>query len=138
MCLKGMTNLKISKSQFYRNEMDISYNPSLFLRLGVMLNMRHFLPPNFRNIIGPLLSSKTNQIIITRGRRNFPFDDLADKYDPSIDEKRDFWGKDFGVIITHDVDSVYGLKVGLPAFIQIEKKFDLVSTFNLFQKQKTT
>jgi hypothetical protein len=64
-------------------------------------------------------------------RREFPIDDLADRLDPTTDEKREFWQKDFGVIMSHDVDTRIGYEYGMSEFVEMERAKDMVSTFNI-------
>jgi len=122
--------LTVSKSDYYRNEMDIDYNPGIALRLGVSLGLAQFIPYQIRNRFVSMLSLFGPKEIENR-RRKFPTDDLADELDTSTVEKRDFWQKDFGVIMSHDVDTKIGYDYGMRKFVEIEKELDVVSTFNV-------
>jgi peptidoglycan/xylan/chitin deacetylase (PgdA/CDA1 family) len=123
--------LKISKSDYYRNEFDIEYRPPAALQLGVGLGLVEHIPYQIRDSFVSLLSLLRPKPSNTSKRRTFPIDDLADKLDSSTQEKREFWQKDFGVIMTHDVDTREGYDFGLSKFVEIEREEDMVSTFNL-------
>jgi hypothetical protein len=105
--------VKISKSDYYRNEMDIQYQPPAAMQLGVGLNLVEYIPYQIRDSFVSLLSLLRPKSSQGPKRRDFPIDDLADRLDPTTDEKREFWQKDFGVIMTHDVDTREGYEYGL-------------------------
>ena len=123
--------MKISKSDYYKNEMDIQYTPPVAMNLGVGLGLVDYIPFQIRNSFVSLLSLFRSKPSDSSKRRTFPIDDLADRLDPTIEEKREFWQKDFGVIVTHDVDTREGYEYGLPKFIEMEKEEDIVSTINI-------
>jgi peptidoglycan/xylan/chitin deacetylase (PgdA/CDA1 family) len=123
--------VKISKSDYYRNEMDIQYQPPAAMQLGVGLGFVEYIPYQIRDSFVSLLSLVRPKSSAGPKRRNFPIDDLADKLDPTTEEKREFWQKDFGVIMTHDVDTREGYEYGLSKFVEMEKQEDIVSTFNI-------
>ena len=123
--------MKISKSDYYRNEFDIEYHPPAALQLGVGLNLVEYIPYQIRDSFVSLLSLLRPKTTNTSKRRAFPIDDLADRLDPSTEEKREFWQKDFGVVMTHDVDTREGYEFGLSKFVEIERTEDIVSTFNI-------
>jgi peptidoglycan/xylan/chitin deacetylase (PgdA/CDA1 family) len=126
--------LKVSKSDYYRNEFDVEYRPPVALQLGVGLSLVEYIPYQIRDSFVSLLSLLRPKSSNTPKRRTFPIDDLADKLDPSTQEKREFWQKDFGVIMTHDVDTREGYDFGLSKFVEIERAEDMVSTFNIVPK----
>ena len=101
------------------------------MQYGVNLKMIEYIPHQIRNSFVSALSLFRKPPTSEQKRREFPIDDLADKMDPSTDEKREFWKKDFGVIMTHDVDTRVGYEYGLSKFVEMERKEDLVSTFNI-------
>jgi peptidoglycan/xylan/chitin deacetylase (PgdA/CDA1 family) len=121
----------VSKSDFYRNEMDIKYKPPAAMQFGVNLKMIEYIPHQIRNSFVSTLSLFRKKPAVDQKRREFPIDDLADKLDPSTDEKREFWKKDFGVIMTHDVDTRIGYEYGMSKFVEMERAEDMVSTFNI-------
>jgi peptidoglycan/xylan/chitin deacetylase (PgdA/CDA1 family) len=123
--------VKVSKSDFYRNEMDIKYEPPTAMQFGVNLKMIEYIPYQIRNSFVSLLSLFRQKPSSGDKRREFPIDDLADRLDSTTDEKKDFWQKDFGVIMTHDVDTRVGYEYGLPKFVDMERAEDMVSTFNI-------
>jgi peptidoglycan/xylan/chitin deacetylase (PgdA/CDA1 family) len=123
--------LKISKSDFYRNELDIEYSPPAALQLGVGLRLVEYIPYQIRDSFVSLLSLARPKSSNAPKKRAFPIDDLADRIDPSTEQKKDFWQKDFGVIMTHDVDTREGYEYGLSKFVEMERAEDMVSTFNL-------
>jgi len=123
--------MKVSKSDYYRNEMDIQYTPPKTMQLGVRLGLVDYLPFPIRDSFVSLLSLFRPKASDSSKRRNFPIDDLADRLDPAIEEKREFWQKDFGVIMTHDVDTREGYEYGLSKFVEMEKQEDIVSTINM-------
>ncbi len=110
--------------------MDIDYKPGMALRLGVNLSLAQFIPYQIRDRFVSMLSLFGPKGQENR-RRTFPTDVLADQLDPTTEEKREFWEKDFGVIMTHDVDTKSGYEFGMRKFVEIEKKHDVVSTFNI-------
>jgi peptidoglycan/xylan/chitin deacetylase (PgdA/CDA1 family) len=122
--------LKITKSDYYRNEMDISYDPGVALRLSANVGLARYVPYQLRD---PLVSLvfRAGPPTGKKRRRTFPVDDLADQLDPSTTQKQAFWQKDFGVVMTHDVDTKRGYEYGLQRFVEIEKELDITSTFNL-------
>ncbi|MGY5859846.1 MAG: hypothetical protein RTU63_10790 [Candidatus Thorarchaeota archaeon] len=123
--------MKISKSDYYRNEMDIQYTPPKTMQLGVGLGLVDYIPFQIRDSLVSLLSLFRPKPSDGSKRRNFPIDDLADRLDSTIEEKREFWQKDFGVVMSHDVDTREGYEFGLSKFVEIEKQEDIVSTFNI-------
>ena len=123
--------MKISKSDYYRNEMDIQYTPPTTMQLGVGLGLVDYIPFQIRDSFVSLLSLFRPKQSDSSRRRNFPIDDLADRLDPTIEEKREFWQKEFGVIMTHDVDTREGYEYGLSKFVEMEKQEDIVSTINI-------
>ncbi|MBN2228032.1 MAG: DUF2334 domain-containing protein [Candidatus Thorarchaeota archaeon] len=123
--------MKVSKSDYYRNEMDIQYQPPGALQLGVGLGLVEYIPYQIRNSFVSLLSLLRPKATTDLKRRKFPIDDLADELDPTTAEKREFWEKEFGVIITHDVDTKEGYRFGLSKFVEMEQEMDMVSTFNI-------
>jgi peptidoglycan/xylan/chitin deacetylase (PgdA/CDA1 family) len=123
--------LRISKSDYYRNELDIEYQPPAALQLGVGLRLVEYIPYQIRDSFVSLLSLARPKSPKTEKRRTFPVDDLADRIDPTTEEKKEFWKKDFGVIMTHDVDTREGYEYGLSKFVEIERSEDMVSTFNI-------
>lgn len=123
--------MEITESDFYRNEMDIEYRPPAALKLGAGLGFVEYIPYQIRNSFVSLLSLARPRSSNKPKRRNFPIDDIADKLDPSTDEKRDFWQKNFGVIMTHDIDTRGGYEYGFSKFIEMEQAEDMVSTFNI-------
>jgi peptidoglycan/xylan/chitin deacetylase (PgdA/CDA1 family) len=123
--------LKVSKSDYYRNEFDIEYRPPAALQLGVGLGLVEYIPYQIRDSFVSLLSLLRPKSSNAQKRRTFPIDDLADKLDHSTQEKREFWQKEFGVVMTHDVDTREGYDFGLSKFVEIERTEDMVSTFNI-------
>ncbi|MFW9960130.1 MAG: hypothetical protein ACFFDV_03880 [Candidatus Thorarchaeota archaeon] len=123
--------MKISKSDYYRNEFDIEYRPPAALQLGVGLGLVEYIPYQIRDSFVSLLSLLRPKSSTVPKRRTFPIDDLSDRLDPSTEEKREFWQKDFGVIMTHDVDTKEGYEFGLSQFVEMERAEDMVSTYNL-------
>lgn len=123
--------MKISKSDYYRNEFDIEYRPSAALQLGVGLGLVEYIPYQIRDSFVSLLSLLRPKSSTAPKRRTFPIDDLSDRLDHSTEEKREFWQKDFGVIMTHDVDTREGYEFGLSQFVEMERAEDMVSTYNL-------
>ncbi|TET10823.1 MAG: hypothetical protein E3J86_04425 [Candidatus Thorarchaeota archaeon] len=123
--------MKVSKSDFYRNEMDIKYEPPAAMQFGINLKLIEYIPYQIRNSFVSMLSLFRQKSSSESERRKFPIDDLADRLDPSTDEKREFWQKDFGVIMTHDVDTRIGYEYGMSKFVDMERAEDLVSTFNI-------
>jgi peptidoglycan/xylan/chitin deacetylase (PgdA/CDA1 family) len=121
----------VSKSDFYRNEMDIEYEPPAAMQYGINLKMIEYIPHQIRNSFVSMLSLFRKTPTVDQKRREFPIDDLADRIDPSTDEKKEFWKKDFGVIMTHDVDTRIGYEYGMSKFVEMERKEDMVSTFNI-------
>jgi hypothetical protein len=113
--------------------MDIPYDPSIGFQIGINLNLIQYIPYQVRDKFVSLLSIMGNR---SSGelRRSFPIDDLADRLDPTTEEKREFWDKDFGVLMTHDVDTRLGYNYGLAKFVEIEKQMNFVSTFNIVPK----
>jgi len=111
--------------------MDIQYTPPKTMQLGVGLGLVDYLPFQIRDSFVSLLSLFRPKPSDSSRRRNFPIDDLADRLDPAIEEKREFWQKDFGVIMTHDVDTREGYEYGLSKFVEMEKQEDIVSTINM-------
>jgi len=111
--------------------MDIQYTPPVAMSLGVGLGLVDYIPFQIRNSFVSLLSLFRSKPSDSSKRRTFPIDDLADRLDPTIEEKREFWQKNFGVIVTHDVDTREGYEYGLPKFIEMEKEEDIVSTINI-------
>ena len=128
--MKRLPSLKISKSDYYRNELDIEYNPGLALRLGANMNLAQYIPYQIRDRFVSMLSLFGPRGAASR-RREFPMDNLADELDPATSEKRDFWQKEFGVIMTHDVDTKRGYEYGMRKFVEIEREMDIISTFNI-------
>jgi peptidoglycan/xylan/chitin deacetylase (PgdA/CDA1 family) len=122
--------VRISKSDYYRNEMDIQYQPPSTIQLGVGLGLVEYIPYQIRDSFVSLLSLLRSKPSGPK-RRDFPIDDLADRLDPTTEEKREFWQKDFGVIMTHDVDTRKGYEYGLSKFVEMEQQEDMVSTFNI-------
>ncbi|MFW9925921.1 MAG: hypothetical protein ACFFDM_04040 [Candidatus Thorarchaeota archaeon] len=122
--------MKVSESDFYRNEMDINYDPPAAMQFGVNLKMIEYIPYQIRNSFVSMLSLFRPKSSDAK-RREFPIDDLADRLDPSTDEKREFWQKDFGVVMTHDVDTRVGYEFGMSKFVEMERAEDMVSTFNI-------
>ena len=122
--------MKISKSDYYRNEFDIEYSPPAAFQLGASIGLIEYIPYQIRDSFVSLLSLMRPRSGGPK-RREFPIDDLADRLDPSTDEKREFWEKDFGVIMTHDVDTRVGYQYGMKKFVEFERKEDMVSTFNI-------
>lgn len=133
--------MKISKSDYYRNEFDIEYSPPAAFQLGASMGLIEYIPYQIRDSFVSLLSLLRPR---TGGpkRREFPIDDLADRLDPTTEEKREFWQKDFGVIMTHDVDTRVGYQYGMKKFVEFERREDMVSTFNIvpesFEYELTT
>ena len=125
--------MKISKSDYYRNEMDIPYNPGIGFQIGMNLNLTQHIPYQVRDKFVSLISIMGKRSSGAQ-RRSFPIDDLADRLDPTTEEKREFWDKDFGVLMTHDVDTRLGYDYGLAKFVEIEKQMNFVSTFNIVPK----
>ncbi len=123
--------MKITKSDYFRNELDIDYRPPAVLQLGVGFRLVEYIPYQIRDSFVSLLSLIRPKSSDAPKRRTFPIDDLADRLDPSTEEKREFWQKDFGVIMTHDVDTREGYEYGLSKFVEIERAEDMVSTFNI-------
>ena len=123
--------MDIAESDYYRNEMDIEYQPPSVIKFGVGLGLVEYIPYQIRNSFASLLSLARPKKSSSPRRRNFPVDDVADRLDPSTDEKREFWHKEFGAIVTHDVDTREGYEYGFPKFVEIERTEDIVSTFNL-------
>ena len=123
--------MKITKSDYFRNELDIDYRPPAALQLGVGFRLVEYIPYQIRDSFASFLSLLRPRSSDAPKRRTFPIDDLADKLDPSTEEKREFWQKDFGVIMTHDVDTREGYEYGLSRFVEIERAEDMVSTFNI-------
>jgi peptidoglycan/xylan/chitin deacetylase (PgdA/CDA1 family) len=123
--------VKVSKSDYYRNELDIQYTPPAAFQLGASLRMVDYVPYQIRDSLVSLLSLFRPRQTTGPKRRDFPIDDLADRLDPTTDEKREFWEKDFGVVMTHDVDTRVGYEYGMHRFVEFEKKEDIVSTFNI-------
>lgn len=123
--------MKITKSDYFRNELDIDYRPPAALQIGVGFKLVEHIPYQIRDSFVSLLSLLRPKSSDAAKRRTFPIDDLADKLDPSTEEKREFWQKDFGVIMTHDVDTREGYEYGLSRFVEIERAEDMVSTFNI-------
>jgi peptidoglycan/xylan/chitin deacetylase (PgdA/CDA1 family) len=123
--------LRISKSDYYRNELDIEYRPPAALQLGVGLGLVEYIPYQIRDSFVSLLSLLRFKSSNIPKRRTFPIDNLADQLDPSTKEKREFWQKEFGVIMTHDVDTRKGYEFGLNKFVEMEKAEDMVSTYNI-------
>jgi peptidoglycan/xylan/chitin deacetylase (PgdA/CDA1 family) len=122
--------VKISKSDYYRNEFDIEYSPPAAFQLGAGAGLIDYIPYQIRNSFVSLLSLMRPRSAGAK-RREFPIDDLADRLDATTEEKREFWEKDFGVIMTHDVDTRVGYEYGMNKFVEFEKREDLVSTFNI-------
>jgi hypothetical protein len=123
--------VKVSKSDYYRNEMDIKYKPPAAMQYGVNMNLIEYIPHQIRNSFVSMLSLFRKKPASGQKRREFPVDDLADRLDPSTEEKREFWKKDFGVIMTHDVDTRVGYEYGMSKFVEMERAEDMVSTFNI-------
>lgn len=123
--------MKIPRSDYFRNELDIEYRPPAALQLGVGLRLVEYIPFQIRDSFVSLLSLLRPKSPNSPKRRTFPIDDLADRLDPLTEDKREFWQKDFGVIMTHDVDTKEGYEYGLSRFVEIERAEDMVSTFNL-------
>lgn len=123
--------MEITKSDYYRNEMDIEYRPPTVLKLGVGLGLVEYIPYQIRDSFVSLLSLVRPKSSSGPKRRDFPIDDIADKLDPSTDEKREFWQKEFGVIMTHDVDTRQGYEYGFSKFVEMERAEEIVSTFNI-------
>lgn len=90
-----------------------------------------YIPYQIRNSFASMLTLFRKPSSSGMRRREFPIDDLADRLDPTTDEKREFWQKDFGVIMTHDVDTRIGYEYGLSKFVEMEKAEDMVSTFHI-------
>jgi peptidoglycan/xylan/chitin deacetylase (PgdA/CDA1 family) len=90
-----------------------------------------YIPYQIRDSFVSLLSLARPKSSNASKKRTFPIDDLADRIDPSTEEKKEFWQKDFGVIMTHDVDTREGYEYGLSKFVEMERAEDMVSTFNL-------
>jgi peptidoglycan/xylan/chitin deacetylase (PgdA/CDA1 family) len=111
--------------------MDIKYDPPAAMQFGVNLKMNEYIPYQIRNSFVSMLSLLRPKPTSDSQRREFPIDDLADRLDPTTDEKREFWQKDFGVIMTHDVDTRVGYEYGLSKFVEMERAEDMVSTFNI-------
>ena len=113
--------------------MDIPYDPGIGFQIGMSLNLIQYIPYQVRDKFVSLVSIMGNR---SSGvpRRSFPIDDLADRLDPTTEEKREFWDKDFGVLMTHDVDTHLGYNYGLAKFVEIEKQTNFVSTFNIIPK----
>ena len=126
--------MKVSKSDFYRNEMDIKYEPPAAMQYGVNMNLIEYIPHQIRNSFVSMFSLFRKKPASGQKRREFPIDDLADRLDPSTDEKKEFWKKDFGVIMTHDVDTRVGYEYGMSKFAEMERAEDMVSTFNIVAK----
>jgi peptidoglycan/xylan/chitin deacetylase (PgdA/CDA1 family) len=126
--------LRISKSDYYRNELDIEYTPPAVFQLGANLRMIDYIPYQIRDSFVSLLSLFRPRGAIGPKRREFPIDDLADRLDPTTEEKKEFWEKEFGVIMTHDVDTRVGYEYGMRKFIEFEQREDMVSTFNIVPK----
>ncbi|MGQ4910959.1 MAG: DUF2334 domain-containing protein [Candidatus Thorarchaeota archaeon] len=122
--------MKISKSDYYRNELDIVYSPPVAFQIGASVGMIDYIPYQIRDSFVSLLSLLRPRSSGTK-KRSFPIDDLADRLDPTTEEKREFWKKDFGVIVTHDVDTRTGYEYGMKKFVEFEKREDIVSTFNI-------
>ncbi len=123
--------MEISDSDYYRNEMDIEYQPPAAVKYGVGLRLVEYIPYQIRNSFASMLSLLRPRKSSTVKRRNFPIDDLADRLDSSTEEKREFWQKEFGVIITHDIDTRGGYEYGFSKFVEMERAEGLVSTFNI-------
>jgi peptidoglycan/xylan/chitin deacetylase (PgdA/CDA1 family) len=123
--------VKVSKSDYYRNEMDIRYEPPVAMQYGVNMNLIDHIPHQIGNSFVSMLSLFRKKPDSGQRRREFPIDDLADRLDPSTYEKREFWKKDFGVIMTHDVDTRVGYEYGMSKFVEMERAEDMVSTFNI-------
>lgn len=123
--------MRISKSDYYRNELDIRYTPPAAFQLGASMGMIDYIPYQIRDSLVSLLSHFRPRIPTELKRRQFPVDDLADRLDPTTEEKREFWKKDFGVIMTHDVDTRIGYEYGMQRFVEFERREDMVSTFNI-------
>lgn len=123
--------MRISKSDYYRNELDIQYTPPTAFHLGATLRMADYIPYQIRDSFVSLLSLFRPKQSMEAKRREFPVDDLADRLDPTTEEKREFWQKDFGVIMTHDVDTRVGYEYGMSKFVEFEQKEGIVSTFNV-------
>ncbi len=111
--------------------MDIKYDPPAAMQFGVNLKMNEYIPYQIRNSFVSMLSLLRPKPTSDSKRREFPIDDLADRLDSTTDEKREFWQKDFGVIMTHDVDTRVGYEYGLSKFVDMERAEDMVSTFNI-------
>lgn len=111
--------------------MDIQYTPPSTMQLGVGLGLVEYIPFQIRDSFVSLLSLFRPKPSDSSKRRTFPIDELADTLDPTTEEKREFWQKDFGVIMTHDVDTREGYEYGLSKFIEMEKEEDIVSTINI-------
>ena len=111
--------------------MDIEYHPPAAIKLGVGLGLVEFIPYQIRNSFASLLSLVRPKPSSIQKKREFPIDDMADNLDPTTEEKREFWQKDFGVIITHDIDTRAGYEYGFSKFVEIEKAMDITSTFNI-------
>ena len=123
--------MKVSKSDYYRNEMDIKYEPPAAMQYGVNMNLIEYIPHQIRNSFVSMLSLFRKKPAVGQRRREFPIDDLADRLDPSTDEKREFWEKDFGVIMSHDVDTRIGYEYGMSKFVEMERAEDMVSSFHI-------
>ena len=114
--------------------MDIKYEPPAAMQYGVNMNLIEYIPHQIRNSFVSMLSLFRKKPASGQKRREFPIDDLADRLDPSTDEKKEFWKKDFGVIMTHDVDTRVGYEYGMSKFAEMERAEDMVSTFNIVAK----
>ncbi|TFG33070.1 hypothetical protein EU527_08860 [Candidatus Thorarchaeota archaeon] len=123
--------MEVTKSDYYRNEMDIEYRPPTMVKLGVGIGFVEYIPYQIRNSFVSLLSLIRPKSSSRERRRDFPIDDLADKLDLLTDEKREFWEKEFGVIMTHDIDTRKGYEYGFSKFIEMERAEDIVSTYNI-------
>ncbi len=111
--------------------MDIEYKPPVAIKFGVGLGFVEFVPYQIRNSFASMLSLLRPRKSDSFKRRNFPIDDLADRLDPSTEEKREFWEKEFGIIMTHDIDTRGGYEYGFSKFVEMERDEDIVSTFNI-------
>lgn len=123
--------MKVSKSNYYKNEMDIKYEPPAAMQYGVNMNLIEHIPHQIRNSFVSMLSLFRKRPAEGQRRREFPIDDLADRLDPSTDEKREFWQKEFGVIMSHDVDTKTGYEYGMSKFVEMEQAEDMVSSFHI-------
>jgi peptidoglycan/xylan/chitin deacetylase (PgdA/CDA1 family) len=112
----------VSQADFYRNELDLSYNQSRLMKLFMALRLDyHVIPASIRNAAGRMLHSRGKLL------RDFPIDRRVD----SINPQTGLWDEDFACCFTHDLDNAYSVGEGLERLLEIEGKNDIFSTLNV-------